>query len=422
MLNEYELGLRMESVMLQEDIASSKRPLTEEEAKLILEYPGLFEYIISQEIAKQVVGEHETIHTVFLCANGRLVENAQYTSFNLLVNDESGAGKDWVTDKTLKILPKEQIIKRTRISEKVLTYWHNPKFEPEWTWDGKVFYNEDISNGVLNSDVFKVMASSGSSATVLIKQFPTDIEIPGKPVMVITTASATPNPENIRRFTIVNLDTTTDQTKEILKRQIKCAKKGYNLEYSNPIIEAQKYLQRVKVRIPFDDKLDYLLENCISTDVVIMRTVFQRFMDWIKASCAFHQYQRETDETGFKLATGQDYDIARKALLKTTSNRNMIPLTKDQQKILNIMKDMPDNSTIEDITGKITFMAESWLRKQLNKLADYGFLKKDTLRQENSDKKILVYSYAGFFDIKIPTWEELQKLDNSNNKINGIIG
>jgi hypothetical protein len=174
-------------------------------------------------------------------------------------------------------------------------------------------------------------------------------------------------------------------------------------------------LKKVKVKIPFADELGFLLDNFIPVKSVLIRTIFERFLDLIKASCAFHQFQRETEDEGYKIADGQDYDIARTALLKLTSNQYMIPLTKDQKKILDVMKQLGSLSTIEEISSKITFISDRWLREQLDKLANYGFLEKDTIAKEDSDKKVIAYSYAEIFDINIPTWEELQKSFKSFN-------
>ena len=176
------------------EISGLKVEITEErepdkKSLEILKDPKLFEKL-NEELDKKIVGEGETRKTILLCASGRNVENSQVASYNLLVMSESGAGKDYVTSETLKIIPPEQYIKKTRISPATFTYWHNSKFEPDWTWNGKVFYCEDIGEGVLNSDVFKVMCSSGSSATIVVKQRAIDLEITGKPVMITTTASA----------------------------------------------------------------------------------------------------------------------------------------------------------------------------------------------------------------------------------------
>lgn len=401
-----------------------------EEAEDALLHPYFFDYLTKVEIPKKIVGEMEAIHTIFLCSCGRLVENAKKTSYNLIVNDETGVGKDWVTEKTLEIwkdvkdnyhtvktnkdgtqeiMEKETeiVIKKTRISEKVFTYWHNPKFEPDWSWDGKVFYNEDISQNVLNSDVFRVMASSGSSATVLINQFPTDINIIGKPVMIVTTAAAMPDPENLRRFTLINLDSSTNQTVAIMERQAEAAATGTVLEYNEHICQALCQLQRVKVKVPFALELSKFFPK----EKIIMRTVFERFLDYIKASVALHQKQRQVDLDGYILAEPQDYNIARTALLKTVNNPFMIPTTKDQKRLLVIIKAMGDEFwSVSEIEGNVTFMSDKWLRINLDRLADMGVLEKGSDVRENSKRRVMVYKAREIGVGDIPSWEKLYEL------------
>jgi len=209
----------------------------------ILQNPNLFNEITEIEFNKKIVGEIQTRKVIFLCAaGGRLIENCQTASYNLLVNDEAGTGKDYVTGKVLEILPKEVYIKKTRISPTAFTYWHNSTYEPDWSWNGKVFYAEDISENVLNSDVFKVMCSSGSSATIVIRQRAYDIEVVGKPVVITTTATATPSPELTRRFVILNLDSSENQTNAIKKRHSKYAMIGIVPEYNENYKFAMQFL------------------------------------------------------------------------------------------------------------------------------------------------------------------------------------
>jgi hypothetical protein len=424
---------------LPKQYAESKSPEGEPPLKYlrILKDPQIFYKItgVGGELDKKIVGEVESRQVVFLCANGRLVENANKTSYNLFVNDDSGVGKDYIIINVLKIIPEQSWIKRTRIGEKTFTYWHNAKFEPDWTWDGKVFYNEDISNSVLNCDVLKVMASTGSIATIIINQIAVDIEIKGKPVLIITTASATPSRENVRRYSILNLDSGINQTKAIIKKQGEEGAEGITEEYDEDIIEAQKYLKRVKVKIPHAPIIaEYFNQR---DDLhVIMRTHFNRFLDFIKSSTAFHQYQRLVDDDGFLVAQKEDYEIARACLEKLTSNPFMIPLTKDQKKLLKILRDVPstikggqkslnedeedEGYSVGELEEYVDFMSDRWLRSELDKLTEFGFLKKGSKKQDASDKKIIVYSYiSNLSDIKLPTWEELQVLFKSFNSSNG---
>lgn len=203
---ESRQGLKCSCGNEDEDMFLLWRGSPTKELMKILKDPDIFNKITEIEFDKKIVGEVGSRKVIFLCsAGGRLIKNCQVASYNILVNDEAGTGKDYVTGKVLEILPKEVYVHKTRISPTVFTYWHNKEYEPLWTWDGKVFYPEDISEIVLNSDVFKVMCSSGSSATITIRQRAVDIEIEGKPVMITTTATATPNPELVRRFVILNL-------------------------------------------------------------------------------------------------------------------------------------------------------------------------------------------------------------------------
>lgn len=392
----------------------------------ILKRSNLFYEITEQELNKKIVGEEASRKVIFLCsAGGRLVENSQIASYNILVNDDAGTGKDYVTGKVLELIPKEAYIHKTRISPTVFTYWHNAEKEPEWTWDGKVFYPEDISEVVLNSDVFKVMCSSGSTATIVIKQQAVDLEIRGKPVMITTTATATPNPELVRRFVILNLDSSEKQTEAIMKRHSKYAKEGIVPEYNPDYREAMRMLKRVKVSIPFAD----LIDESFPKKSVVMRTHYPRFLDYIKASTSFHQYQREEKE-GFILANGDDYDLARECFLKLTSNKYMIPLTINQKKILSFFESEPflKASVTQLHNTKMNFMTLANLQNNLRNLAKYGIL--ETSNEKDSyNRDLEVFSLTKGYNpnekIDIPTYKELMQkynsINNNNNNNNAII-
>lgn len=377
----------------------------------ILQNPDLFNLITEKELDKKIVGEEESRKVIFLCgAGGRLVRNCQIASFNLLVNDDAGIGKDYIASNTLNILPKEVYIHKTRISETVFTYWHNPEYEPDWSWDGIVFYPEDISEKVLNSDVFKVMCSSGSSATITIKQKAVEVDIKGKPVLITTTATATPNPELTRRFVILNLDSSENQTKLIMQRHSEYRKKGIVPEYNPKFTEAMRYLRRVNVKIPFAD----LIDKHFPSKNIIMRTNYPRFLDFISASASFHQYQRK-EENGFILAEGQDYDIARDCFLKLCSNRYMIPLTINQKKILEVFEKEPHlkasaSQFLPLMKGSISTLRT--MQKNLRNLVRYGLLE-DDVGKDSYGRDLEIFSLAQSYQqnksFNLPKFEEIMQ-------------
>lgn len=373
--------------------------------------------LLDLELNKRIVEEFATRKTILLIAlGGKLVDNAEPTSSNLMVNDESGAGKDYITKSVMKLLPDEDVIIQKRISEKAFTYWHNANREPDWDWSGKVFYNEDITNNVLNSDVFKVFSSNDrnevSKSTILINQNPVEIATKGKPVMIITIAMANPKQELLRRFPIANLDTTERQTKLILKRKAEFHKTGIKPSYDETIKTNLAKLKRCQVKVPYAPKLVEVL----STKNIIIRTHFDRFIDYIKFSAAIYQLQRKTDAEGFILAEKQDYDIARDALIKTTSNVFSVPLSKVQLKILDIFKELDKNLSysVSELEAKVSFCSDRTLRKECDKLTEIGFLSKDREPRDGSTKDVMVYTYLGMYKIDIPTWENIQNISNAS--------
>lgn len=377
----------------------------------ILKDKNLFLKITKDEFDKKIVGEIETRQIIFLCGcAGRLVINSQIASFNLLINDVAGTGKDYITGAVLEILPKSVYIHKTRISPTVFNYWHTKKREPNWTWDGKTFYCEDISENVLNSDVFKVMTSKGSNATIVVNQKAVDLEIVGKPVMITTTASAVPNPELTRRFAILSLDSSEEQTKQIMVRHSKYKQLGIIPEYDEEISDSLRYLQRHKVKIPFGS----LIPQHFPIKNVMMRTQYPRFLDFIAASCALHQFQRETDNDGFLLATSEDYNLARKLFLRLCSNRYMISLTINQKKILECFeKDTNLQGSITQLHQYMNFISDRALATNLNQLCNYGLLE-NSIQKDTWNRDLVVYSLAKTYNpnekINIPTFEEINRI------------
>jgi len=389
--------------------------ISEEEAIEILRNEKLLD-LYAAEISKKVVGEDKTVKTILLYTAGRLVKNAELSSYNIHINDFAGVGKDYIVKAVMEILPDDCKIHRTKITPELFTYWHNPKFEPEWTWDGKIFYLEDVPDKILQSEVFKVMASGGSKATVLINQTPIDIEIKGKPVMIITSYKTHPSDEILRRFPIINLDGSESQTLKIMQKQSESAETGNITKLSAELKQAQKYLKRVNVKIPFASKLPELFPKNR-----FMRTNFQRFLDLIKASAALHQYSRQKDEDGYILANGDDYDNARIALLKSASNPNLIPLTKQQEGIMEFFEKHRGWYSVSDIEDKFPF-SDRWLRKQLDDLYFYGLLKKDKEIREGVKKPVMIYSFDEQGSLAIPTFEEISSFNslNSFNTFNSL--
>jgi len=365
---------------------------------------------IKKEINKVVVDEDNAISTVLLTCFLSRVENSNPVSSNLLVNDDGGTGKDFIVSETLKMIPKDWWIKRTRITPTVLTYW-----KPVENWDGKILYLEDVSNQILNADVFKVMASGGSYATVVINQEAVDIEIIGKPTIIITSAQANPTPELARRFPICPLTQGREQTTKIIKKKLKSATSGEKFEYDKKITEALTLIKRINVKIPYAEELLQIFPK----EHIIMRTGIDRFLDYIKASCSLHQFQREKDIDGFYLATGQDYNIAKDIFNGASSTNSGYPLSKIQKNIIQAFnrfqaETFSSKATIYDLEPYAD-ISDRYLRDKCKELAELNVFKLYVEKDLVSNRQINYYKMNTNQGLKLPTFEEI--FDESQKKV-----
>lgn len=383
----------------------------------ILQNPELLT-IINKEFDKKISGEEQARNIIFLVFNMRNVANLNKSSDNLMVNDEGGTGKDYVVSNIYSILPDEEKVKKVRISPKVLAYLNSIENNPEG-WIKKSLYLEDLPNIVLNDDSFKVMSSSDpngiTQTSIIIKNHLFNIDIKGKPSIILTIATANPKPELLRRYPILNLTSTISQTKAILKKQGLFAERGESQEYDPKIKKALSYLERVKVRIPYATKIS----DSFPSGNVIIRTHFPRFLDYVKSSCSLHQYQREKDSEGYYLATEQDYEIAREMMIETTSNQLMIPLTKKQKEILSVMAETEGFTPFKELATKMQHIyQERWLRNHLERLSEMGFLTRDNHSTDDSIKPSAVYKFNDVVKLELPSFAELENSANNTTTTN----
>lgn len=375
-----------------------------------LKNPDIFNIITMQEFDKTIVEEYDARKAIFLCMCSIWVIDLQ-GHMNLLVNGESSVGKSFVCKKVLEIFPETHYEYRTKVTPEAFTYWHNSTYEPDWTWDGKICYLEDISNKLANSDTFKVMCSEGSTATVVIKQRAIDILIQGKPVMVVTTASAEPSAEILNRFSIIQLDETRNQTKKIIEEQAKRAATGTSDRYDRLVVNALTCLERVRVKIPFADAIT----DSFPTNSLRSRRDFPRFMDLIKASAALHQWQREKED-GWLVADIQDYDIAREVWEKVNQSGGVFGLTHRMKKAYQICKTFTEEKekpfTAREIYSSNPFVSQKQWYEYLERLSSHNLIKIALEEREGSSKPVTVYS--------LPQITEIVTLKPSNELLNQL--
>lgn len=432
MVNKFER--RHEEMMKDKPKKVIPKSKPNNESKKILTDPKLLDLLI-KETDKKVVKEVDTRKTIIAFKCGELVENAEATSYNLLLAEDSGVGKDYVLKKTLEIFPKENRLHKAKITPEVLAYWHNGnnKGEEEWSWNGKSLYLEEISYATLNSDTITAFLSNKNfNGTVLINQTIKELVINGKPVVFVTSASKNPKEDQLRRLSMCHLNDSIDQTKEVVKRRCEFKEQGKSVDYDSKITEALRYLDRIKVKIPFARALGEALLNKVNVHR-ILRTNIDKYLDIIASITALHQYQRNfkqgEDRICYCIAEYEDYENALPVLNKITETISTIPLTKEKKRVLEIIRDIEEKDnencyhTASEIEAKVTFWSKPTLYKRLKELADAEFLEQDNVSRINSqDKtyKVLAYRTTNISKFEFPGVEEIKKMEKKLNSVNTI--
>ncbi|MDD3985646.1 MAG: hypothetical protein PHY59_07160 [Methanobacterium sp.] len=366
--------------------------------------------VLHNEWNKRIVGEVMAREIIFaMSLGGCLCLNAQKTSNNLIVNSKSGSGKDYITTQVLSIIPDKESkwIKRTRITKTAFTYWHNSNIEPNWNWNAKIFYGEDMSSDVINSDVFKVICSGESHSTIVKDQRAVELKINGKPSIIITAAKAILEEELLRRFAVLNLDESKEQDDLIIDFHSKAAMNEGLLNYDEYVVKSLDSLKPVSVVIDFADKFGKYFKEMNAN--VIVRTNYNRFIDLVKYSAVLFQHQRFWLDGSTIKAEPEDYDRAIEWFTHLFKNQCLLPITKDQQKLIKIVWDLKQ-ATTDEIISQTTFAGRSWVYANLNVLTEKGFLEKTRVEDESgfSKKKLDSYIATGQVKIKLPYWCDLE--------------
>jgi len=390
----------------QKESSETPKKLTDQDKEQIREHltkPSLIVDTIKEVQKNGVAGEEDTILALIILASTRLVKNVSAEAKNLFLSDKTGLGKDYTTNKTLEaILPEHLHFHVTKMTPEAFTYWHNSENEPDWTWDDKVIHFEDITKNLLNCSTFKTMASGGSHAVVVIDQETKLIKINGKPVMIATSHHANPEDEALRRFPIGGLDETEDQTKKIKKNIAEHYAGKQNGKPNHGLRLALQELRPFPVIIPYAELLQY----CFPDDT-LMRTHFKRFLDYISASCVFHQGQRQLKDDVL-IAEPDDYMIARMVLIYTSSFEQMKPISKEFRDVIEIIRDSGKALTVKELFLHPKFNhSKMWLYRHLPKITDLGIIEKTSKDSDQANKTVDAYVYTDVNAKALPTWNKI---------------
>jgi DNA primase len=276
----------------------ARHELTDEERKLgmeLLTSPTLFDQIVSDMDALGYVGEELNKQLVYIAASSRKLEDP----ISILILSASAAGKSYLVDTVRKLIPPEDVIAVTSLSDQALNYIPDGELMHKFLILGEAVHSETIEH-----QIREMLSGHQLSRLVALKD-----EKTGKltshtltsQVIVSAIMSSTShdiNPENASRCFLVNADESAAQTARIhaTQREKYSLSRHFERLHSIPRIvaqhhAAQRLLRPVLIVNPFAAHLDF------PRAIIRTRRDHERFVDLIACVCFLRQYQKESRRT-----------------------------------------------------------------------------------------------------------------------------
>ena len=296
------------------DSSDIKKPMSVEEkdeALGTLKNPNLTQEIIHDLERIGCVGEEKNKLLGYLVTISRKLSD----TLSLTIVSQSGAGKSNLADTLEAILPKDEVVRLSRITPQALYYMEKNALKR------KVLVIEE-KEGSKDSDYsIRVLQSKKSLRLAVAMKDPKDqkmktviFEVEGPVVVIETTTRTDINPENGSRVFIAYMDESEEQTKRIhlFQRQQKTIEGRKLKQDSERIIQKHQNIQTLLKETAID--IPYVHEIHFPSKWMRTRRDYQKFLNLIEAVTFLHQYQRQRrtldDGSEYIESTTQDYKVA----------------------------------------------------------------------------------------------------------------
>ncbi|MCF6334294.1 MAG: toprim domain-containing protein, partial [Spirochaetales bacterium] len=272
--------------------------LTEEEKQLgmgFLTDPAIFERLVSDTETLGYVGEAINKQLIYLAASSRKLPDP----ISVIVVSQSAAGKSYLIDTVKKLIPTEEVVSMTSLSDQALNYLADDALLNKFLVMGEAVHSEAVEHQV------REMLSAHELSRLVTMKDPKTGELRSRMVRkevivsaVMSTTNGNINPENASRSFVVNTDESETQTRAIHASQ----RKKYSVERFTEkeslipqIIKthfaAQRLLIPRTIVNPFAEVIDF------PSALMRSRRDHERFIDLISSVCFLRQFQKEEKQT-----------------------------------------------------------------------------------------------------------------------------
>lgn len=279
------------------------------------------------------VGEDLNKQLMYIAATSRKMDDP----LSIMVLSQSSAGKSFLVDTVRKLIPEEDVINITSLSDQALNYLPEGGLIHKFLILGEAVYSETIEH-----QIREMLSAHHLSRLVTLKDPKTGKMVSqnrSNKVIVSAVMSSTNykiNPENASRCFVINTDESKEQTGRIHRRQ----KSKYSFDrYLTKKQEipgiikkhyaAQRLLKKILIINPYSRVLKFP-DNLVRT-----RRDHDRFIDLIASVCFLRQFQKEVkikregkEEIPYIECDVEDYRISYKIMVNSVLKSTYAELPK----------------------------------------------------------------------------------------------
>lgn len=430
---EQDLVQILESLERERDEALEKtssienKELSDEERELgltLLRDRHLMERITGDLSALGYVGEELNKQLLYLCASSRKLDDP----ISILILSQSASGKSFLVDMVKRLMPPEDVVAVTSLSDQALNYIGNlmHKF---------LILGEAVHGETVEYQIREMLSGKELSRLVTVKDTQSGkmhSEVKKTPVIVSSVMSSTSssiNPENASRCFVINTDESEEQTRRIqesqrLKYSLSVLKKGKGEK--EKIIKTHHAAQRLLEKRNIVNEFAQFLQF----PVQLMRTRrdHERFIDLIACVCFLRQYQKRIEkENGIEYIRCdlEDYRIAYRIMVEGVLSSTMRELPAGAQVLYEQMRKLAQEEGVKQGLGaeeismtqreirEYTGASQSSVKIHIRELLDFEYL---TVQRGGGQRSKGFYRLRKDEDIRkvdfsmIPTPQEMKQL------------
>lgn len=419
-----ELIKSLENYRLQKIESLQKKPETQPEmtaaqrqvAIAELQKPDLLKRTSQLIALSGIVGETTNSLIAYLVYSTR----KQQIPLHVMFLGSSGSGKTYLQEKIAELIPEEEKIEITQITENALYYFKQHELEH------KLILIEDL-DGALS--VFyplrELQTKRRISKTVTLKDSKGNLKtitltVEGPVCVSGCTTKEKIYEDNANRCLLLYIDQSREQDKKITEYQTKSAageiNKQREQQYKELFKNMQRVLQPVKIINPYAKYIE------LPEQVFKPRRTMTLLLGFIEAVTFYHQYQREVkrDENNQPYITTTLSDIESAfTLLKEVLFSKSDELTKAARNFLEQLKILSaagsDSFNAKSIRERLRINPGN-MKRYLSELVRYGYIKSSGNRYRRGSYEYTIVDPQEYETLKTSVEAHLQTiLQNISN-------